>query len=202
VTVSSAPRTRRHGEALEAAIFDAVIEQLRVTGFAGLTMENVASAAGTGKAALYRRWSAREDLVAAALCYALPSPADLPTGTDLRVDLLTLLRFLRDAIELSRGAMVQLSRSPTQNTSGLLHEVIKERISQPCLELLHQALIRGVERGEVRPEKGTMLVARVGPAVLVHHYMSERASITDEFLAEIVDELILPIVRPAGHDNG
>jgi AcrR family transcriptional regulator len=56
-------RPRRRGQTLEHAIFDAVLDQLQTVGYVGLTMEGVAAAAHTGKAALYRRWPRKEDLV-------------------------------------------------------------------------------------------------------------------------------------------
>src|SRR4029453_19295342 len=84
-------RTRRRGQTLERAIFDAVLDQLQTVGYVGLTMEGVAARAHTpcappphrprgggrgglrvegvpprahtGKAALYRRWPRKEDLV-------------------------------------------------------------------------------------------------------------------------------------------
>ncbi|MEV7028182.1 TetR family transcriptional regulator, partial [Kitasatospora sp. NPDC093558] len=54
---------RRRGEVLESAIFGATLQQLVTDGYARLTMEGVAAAAQTGKAALYRRWSSKEELV-------------------------------------------------------------------------------------------------------------------------------------------
>lgn len=56
-----------------------------------------AAAAGTGKAALYRRWSNKGDLVADAICHALPTPADVAVHGDVREDILALLKLLREA---------------------------------------------------------------------------------------------------------
>lgn len=71
---------RRRGKELEQAIFEAALDQLTSGGFARLTMEGVASAARTGKAALYRRWASKVDLVVDALDSTLPRPADTPTS--------------------------------------------------------------------------------------------------------------------------
>src|SRR5215510_10510584 len=81
-------RTRRRGAALEQAIYDAVLDQLQAVGYVGLTMEGVAARAHTGKAALYRRWPRKEDLVVDALEHTLPSPTDLPDHGEVRDDLL------------------------------------------------------------------------------------------------------------------
>ncbi|MFD0530101.1 TetR/AcrR family transcriptional regulator [Kitasatospora arboriphila] len=71
---------RRRGRALEAAIFEATLELLVSGGFARLTMEGVAGAAQTGKAALYRRWASKADLVVHALGATLPPPWTSPTS--------------------------------------------------------------------------------------------------------------------------
>ena len=54
--------TRRRGDALECAIYEAVFHQLQTVGYTGLTMEGLAACARTGKAPLDRRWSGRQDL--------------------------------------------------------------------------------------------------------------------------------------------
>ena len=76
-------RQRRRGPALEAALLDAAWADLAEAGYAKLTMESVASRAGTGIAVLYRRWANKDELVLAALeHYRNSHPVDLPdTGT-------------------------------------------------------------------------------------------------------------------------
>lgn len=61
------------GETLERAIFEAALDQLQAVGYPGVTMEGIAACAHTGKAALYRRWPRKEDLIVDALEHALPS---------------------------------------------------------------------------------------------------------------------------------
>src|SRR6187551_315250 len=65
--VSPPPATRRRGPALTEAIYLATLDELIRDGFADLSFDKIAKAAGTGKAALYRRWAGPEDLVLAAL---------------------------------------------------------------------------------------------------------------------------------------
>src|SRR5262245_41424669 len=84
-------RTRRRGAALDEAILRAAADELTASGYGGLTMEKVASRAGTNKNAIYRRWPNRLALGVAAyrhLARAVPLP---DTGT-LRDDALELLR--------------------------------------------------------------------------------------------------------------
>src|SRR5438093_6245104 len=53
----------------------------------GLTMEGVAAGAQTGKAAVYRRWPSKEDLVADALEAGLPRFEEVPDLGSVREDL-------------------------------------------------------------------------------------------------------------------
>ena len=99
--------TRRRGDALERAIYDAVFRQLQTVGYSGLTMEGVAGCARTGKAALYRRWTGKDDLVVDAIDHALPSLADLPDHGDLRQDLLDLLRRMAAMLNSPTGCALQ-----------------------------------------------------------------------------------------------
>jgi AcrR family transcriptional regulator len=125
-------RTRRRGEALERAIFDAVLDQLQAVGYVGLTMEGVATRAHTGKAALYRRWPRKEDLVVDALEHALPSPTDLPDHGEVRDDLLDLLRRMTAMLNSPAGCALQCLMSETERDESfarLLHERVRNHAS-------------------------------------------------------------------------
>jgi hypothetical protein len=51
-------------------------------------------------------------------------------------------------------------------------------------------------RGEVRPSALTTRIASVGPDLLRQHFMAYRSPIPDRVLIEIVDDVILPLIRP------
>ncbi len=83
---------RRRGVALETAIYEAVLQQLSTVGFGAMTIEGIAATARTGKAAIYRRWPSKEELVADTLDNVLPS-LDLPPDTgNVRSDIARDLR--------------------------------------------------------------------------------------------------------------
>ena len=95
---AQAASPRRRGAVLERAILEAALDQLSTVGWNGLTMEGVAAGAQTGKAAVYRRWPSKEDLVADALQAGLPSLDDVPDMGSVREDLLELCRRAREAM--------------------------------------------------------------------------------------------------------
>lgn len=189
---------RRRGEALRAAIFEATLEQLRTVGYARLTMEGVAAAAGTGKAALYRRWSGKQELVADALRNALPDPRQVSLAGDPRADLLALLRCMRDAMDVTYGNVFQVVKDETGAGSGLLAELFKGRVLLPCQEMIQDVLARGASSGQFRADLAVEVIGRVGPAMLIYHAMAETPETPDAFLASVVDDVILPMVAAAG----
>ena len=79
-----AGRSRRRGEILERALYEATLAELADAGYGGLTMEGIAARAHTGKAALYRRWGSRQELVHAALVFTLPPLPEPRAGRPAR----------------------------------------------------------------------------------------------------------------------
>jgi AcrR family transcriptional regulator len=187
--------TRRRGEVLEQAIFKAVLDQLQAVGYVGLTMEGVAACAHTGKAALYRRWPRKEDLVVDALEHALPSPSDLPDHGDVRDDLLDLLRRMTAMLNSPAGCALQCLMSETERDESfarLLHERVKEPRKRMFLDLL----TRGADRGQVRLSAATQLVAEVGPALVTQRFLADGAPVPDEYVVSVVDDVVMPLLGP------
>jgi AcrR family transcriptional regulator len=93
--VTHAQSGRKRDISLDSALLDATLDVLAEVGAAGLTMDAVAARAGSGKAALYRRWSSKSELIIAAVARMKRNQVDLAnlpdTGT-LRGDLLALFR--------------------------------------------------------------------------------------------------------------
>ncbi|GAA4606103.1 AcrR family transcriptional regulator [Actinoplanes octamycinicus] len=185
--------SRRRGDALRNAIFDAVLEQLRTVGYAKLTVESVAAASGTGKAAIYRRWPGRQELVADALRHALPSPADVPPHDDPRDAVLALLRAMRDAFAATSGAAFQAVMAE----AAFLQSIVNDQVIEPCERSIRVVLQDAVAAGRLGPRVRPELIARIGPAMLLHHGLTIGPDIPEEYLVSVVDEVILPVIGPA-----
>lgn len=73
-TVSLAPaqRGRAQDSSRDDLIIDAALDLLSSNGYHGLTMTDVVARAGVSKATLYRRWTAKADLVADAVATLCP----------------------------------------------------------------------------------------------------------------------------------
>ncbi|MFF0692745.1 TetR/AcrR family transcriptional regulator [Streptomyces tendae] len=186
--------SRRRGKDLERAIYSAVISQLEDVGYARLTMDRVAADARTGKAALYRRWPSKAELVVDTLDYALPAPEDAPDTGSVRDDLVEHMRQKAEVLNSSVGRAVQSLLAEIDRDRPLVR-LVQERVFQPRENVFQLILERGVERGEVRSGRLSPLVAELGPAMLVQRFLSDSAPVPDDYLVSVVDELIMPIVR-------
>lgn len=77
---------RPRDERVDAAILQATRALLAETGYAGLTVAAVAARAGIGKAAIYRRYATKQEMVFAATMHGAQVPQPPDTGS-LRADL-------------------------------------------------------------------------------------------------------------------
>jgi AcrR family transcriptional regulator len=142
-----ARRTRLSRER-EGELYDAVLELLREVGYDALTMAAVAARCRCSKATLYRRWSGKPRLVAAALRHHRPFTLDeLDTGS-LRGDLEELARRVGTS---KRDVDVVRAVAPCVRGNEALAGSLREALIEPEVELLKALLERAVLRGEIAP---------------------------------------------------
>ncbi|MFG3706097.1 TetR/AcrR family transcriptional regulator [Micromonospora sp. NPDC047670] len=191
--------TRRRGEELERAILHAAAEELRESGYAGMTMDRVAARAGTNKNAIYRRWPQRAALGIAAYQHlsdaAMPNP---DTGT-LRGDALELLRRANETWSSPHGAILRGLLAAAADDPELL-TLMRERSGADAMDRAWLAMLeRAVARGEAPAAAAHRRVATTPMMLLRAEYaMRGIPTVPDEVLVEIVDEVFLPLVRGRG----
>ncbi|MET9155889.1 TetR/AcrR family transcriptional regulator [Streptomyces griseoflavus] len=191
--------SRRRGAVLERAILDAALEQLSTVGWNGLTMEGVAAAAQTGKAAVYRRWPSKEDLVADALWAGLPQVDAVPDLGSVREDLLDLCRRARDAMFSPSGFAVRSVIYECDSTQAeRFHAVIFEGVVEPTIRMLREVIERGIERGEVRADAANGYVFDAVPAMMMYRSKMCGSELADADLEEMIDQLMVPLLRRTG----
>ncbi|MGI5136316.1 MULTISPECIES: TetR/AcrR family transcriptional regulator [unclassified Streptomyces] len=188
---------RRRGAVLERAILDAALEQLSTVGWNGLTMEGVAAGAQTGKAAVYRRWASKEDLVADALQAGLPRLDEVPDLGNVREDLLALCRQAREAMYSRPGfALRAVIHECDSRQAERFHGVIYEGVVEPAIKLLRELINRGIERGEVRPDAANGYVFDVIPAMMMYRSKVCGSEWGEQDIEEMIDQLMMPLLRP------
>lgn len=188
---------RRRGPVLERAILEAALEQLSTVGWSGFTMEGVAAGAQTGKAAVYRRWPSKEDLVADALEAGLPRLDEDADQGGVREDLFHVCRRVRDAMFSRTGIAL---RSVLHECDAVAAErfqgVIVNRVVQPSKELFRAVVQRGVSRGDVRVDAACELVLDVIPGLLMYRSKVCGSEWPDQDIAQMIDQVMVPLLRP------
>jgi len=172
------------------------LAELAEVGYGGLTMEGIAARARTGKAALYRRWCSKHDLVHAALVYALPPLPELRSGGSARENLLTIFTLHRDILAGKTtfpglAIMHQLLHEPE------MRAIFADAVVAPRLKIVESILQAAVDDGDLDPSTVTPLTARVGPALINHHFLLTGEPPNRRELALVVDTVIPPRAREA-----
>lgn len=184
-----AGRSRRRGEALEHALYAATLAELASVGYGGLTMEGIAARAHTGKAALYRRWASKRDLVQATLQHAVPPLPEPRAGRPARENLLAVLTAHRDVL-------AGKTTFPGLNIIGqLIHEpelraIFADAVVAPRLKIVESILNTAAQDGEIDPAALTPFTARIGPALINQHFMLTGAPPNQHELALVVDTVL------------
>ncbi len=186
---------RRRGDALKQAIFEAALEQLGKAGFSSLTMEGVASCARTGKAALYRRWASKEELMLAALDHLLPSFDGPPDTGTLEGDLREMLRRMIAMINSPSGSAVMALMSELGKKHRFV-EAVHRHVLAPREGAALDILRRAADRGEIRRESANQLVADTGPAIVLSRLMTQGSPIPESFADEVLSQVLMPLLVP------
>ena len=183
--VMGRPREAR----LDGAILAATLQLIAEVGIHDFRMDDVAQRAGVGKAAIYRRYSSKDDLVTAAIA-GLVSEITIPNTGSTRADLLALMR---EAVAvygdpIKAGVMPSLVGAMRQRPE--LARAIREGFLARRRAALRTVLDRGVARGDLRADLDVELALDVLGGALFYRLLITGGPI-DEALATGVAELIL-----------
>ncbi len=171
--------------------------ELAANGYAGLTLESVAKRAQTGKAALYRRWPSKPDLVLDTLLRSLPTPCEAGPIGSLRDTLIAGLATMTDTLAGHSAwpgfdILGEFLRHPE------LQKALTDRVIEPRLHRIQEILDDAAERGEIDPQADTSLIARTGPALVLHKYLLTGQAPTRTELIQIVDTILMPLLAKRG----
>lgn len=155
----SRPGRPRSAEA-DRAIVDATLKLLYEEGYAGMSMESVAEAAGVGKTTVYRRYRDKEDLVTAAIA-AMPGLNELPDSGDTRADVLELLQRVVRGKERVQSMRLLGTLWAEEERNPDLVRLFRERVIAPRRAMMIEVLRRGQERGELRDDFDPALVTEM-----------------------------------------
>ncbi len=175
---------------------DAALVELGAVGIRKITMDGVAQRAGTGKAALYRRWPNVETLVLDALTSFLDQ-IDVTTTPDtgtLRGDLVTVFTSLADSLNSPVGAVIRELIGEATHVPELMQEMESTYGTQRHMELT-TLLERAMLRGEIPRQAVDPYVVEIAPALIFHQFITTGSAPTPREVLHIVERIVLPLVQ-------
>lgn len=191
---------RRRGAALEEAVLAAAWEELAETGYGGFTLEGVAKRAATSRPVLARRWPSRTALATAAIAhYIAGNPVSVPDLESVRDELAHLLRqWSERGVPLLLRLFLDMSADLSNNNSSIagVKAEIRQRLGGQ--DLVTQILQRGIARGEIDGKKVTPRIASLPADLMRHEVIMTSKPISEGAIAEILDEIFLPLVAAQG----
>ncbi|WP_260992351.1 TetR/AcrR family transcriptional regulator [Mycobacterium deserti] len=173
---------------IDAAVSRAARELLAEVGYAQLTMDATAARAGTSKAAIYRRFKSKAELLFAATVHGSKPQPPADTGS-LRGDLRALGRRIRSdmsapaAREVVPHVIAEIGRSPDVSERLRSLFVASERHE------IEAILTRAVRRGELQRMPNVATVHRMLGGALLFTIMVIDEPMADAELANVVDVL-------------
>ncbi len=180
-------------------MFDAVLEVYSETSWRGFTLDAVGRRARVGRAALYRRWDSKDELLVQALEARSPLPDPIDTGS-LRTDLVELAGQLLRGYRTTSG-LVSLRVALDARAHPDLLARLTDTLNRSRVLAARTIVHRAVARGELRTDASvTLLLEMVTGAVLSHVLFALGTPATpgeDEAYAEmIVDATIRALALP------
>lgn len=181
--------SRRRGDVLETAILEAAWTELE-RGWPQFGIESVAVRAGTGKAAIYRRWPDRVALARAAAEHQADRIERLwePTS-DLRADLLAFSRMVAAAYAGPLGQAVRGIVAATRAGDAVPDGVVLSG-GRVVAAILAAARLQPV--GE---PASVALVLNLGISVIGHRTLVTGRAPGEEALVALVDDVWLPALE-------
>lgn len=193
-------RGRPRSEQADRAIMAAALELLAERGVAGMSIEEVASRAGVGKATIYRRWSSKGALALDAFVTEFRQQQPLPDTGTLRGDLRAELRaWVRAVTRTPVGRMLGDLIGEAQHDKDLSASY-RERVLEPLRQQHRIMLDRAIARGEITAGTDRELVLDLLFGAAQHRLLLGHLPLTDRFVRDVVEVILagIQIPGPAG----
>lgn len=186
------PVGRPRNDSIDDAVLHATQELLIEHGLNATTVAAIARAAGSGKAAIYRRWPSKTALMVAAV-RALYDPPPLPDTGSLRGDLVACA--LSYASSDDRSARVLASLLSEMAHDEELRTAAYRAIGAPPARIIDAVLERWRERGEIAPSAALSLLSGILPTFAFRFVVFAGHTIDEQTAIDLVDHVMLPALR-------
>ncbi|MET0928704.1 MAG: TetR/AcrR family transcriptional regulator [Aeromicrobium sp.] len=188
-------RGRPRDPSLDEAIIEATIDVLVRDGYDLLSMEGVATAAGVGKATVYRRWGSKAELVIDAMATLKPAIDSIDTGSlDGDIELMVIASCSPVSQRLLQVMVSICSALPREPD---LLEAFRTRFTEPRIARITAMLERARGRGELGPEIDVAIAASLVPSLMLQRALTTGQPAGRAYAEQVVGSVLLPVLgRP------
>jgi AcrR family transcriptional regulator len=191
---SGRPRGAR-ALAREEAILEAALSLVMEVGYDRLSMDALAERAHAGKATIYRHWSGKAEVVVEAIrrrkCDSAVTPLD--TGS-LRGDLVAAFDCMNATMSADESALL-VGVLSAMHKDHELADLMRTQVIDTKKDLMIEIVERAVARGELTPDTDSTVANEVVSAVFFNRLVISGEPIDDPFIAHVVDDIVLPLLR-------
>jgi AcrR family transcriptional regulator len=177
--------------AIDAAVLAATVEVLAERGYTGFALEQVAARAGTTKAAIRRRWPARQLLAIDALASVMVVPP-APDNGCTRCDLQQSVRLLANVVKERLPAGVLAPLIADCSTDAALHRHLVDTLVRPSREAALVAVRRAAARNDLLPDTDPEVLVDLLASVVYQRALFGSAPAE---VAPLVDLLLRGVAR-------
>ncbi len=190
-----AERGRAQDTSRDDAIIEAALELLTEKGYHGLTMSEVAARAGVSKATLYRRWTAKADVVADAVATISPMRPPRYPGTSLRDDLIALME---EAGRCDDRPAIVIATFEMAREHPDLYRTLSDRFALFVRGELDKLAKQVADKGRTPLSEVELdAVSNTLIALLAHNAGPAGATISRERLTALVDHVLMVLMTGA-----
>lgn len=170
---------------IDAAVLSAARELLAEVGYGGVTMDATAARAGTSKAAIYRRFSSKAEMLFAAVIHGADLQPPVDTGT-LADDLLALATEIRAQLASPEARSVVSNIIAEINRPAAVPNRLRETSTTGERAVIAAILERAVSRRELDRKPSPETVHRLIGGGLIATALAFGEHLDDDALAEMV----------------
>ena len=186
---------RRLDRSLDAAILDATLAGVADQGYDRLSMDDIASRAGVGKAAIYRRWPSKAVVVADAIAYwrRRLGPAEPPNTGSLHGDIEALVAAVPDLNDAELNTVqVIVGVATAAMHNPVLAAALDDLVLAIPRQVVRAVLDQAVSRGEIPAGRDLSLIPDVALGLNVLRVMTGRP-IDRVYVRRVLEDVILPL---------
>ncbi|MDX8144186.1 TetR/AcrR family transcriptional regulator [Lentzea sp. BCCO 10_0061] len=187
--MTAVPDPNRRNDAARRAILSTAIDLVGEVGYAKLTIQGIARAAGVGKQTIYRWWSSKGSLLFDAfLAFAGDGEAAaLPDTGDLAADLKLVLRATVDELDDPRYDQAMRAMHVEIVNDHLLAAEYVLRLDQPMRELKRTRLRAAQRAGQLADdvELDVAIDMLFGP--VLNRWLQRTGPLTHDYVDQVVD---------------